>query len=147
MNSTPSIQHTLKNFRRLKLRAYQHGVHYKPFLAYSQSHITDKLAGSIVSSTNQVVLQDNNNMQQQQQQQTTQMTWRKRERKSPRDAMTSLGPQVSVFKFLFRFLQLPTRLYYRIMIISNDNADNVCDDLDDMEKKGPQDMTTSLGHR
>ena len=42
---------------------------------------------------------------------------------------------MSVFKFLFHFLQLLTRLYYRIMIISNDDADNVCNDLDDMEKK------------
>ena len=36
--------------RRVKLRACQHRVHYMPFLAYSQSHVTDKLAGSIVSS-------------------------------------------------------------------------------------------------
>ena len=27
-----------------------HRVHYMPFLAYSQNHVTDKLAGSIVSS-------------------------------------------------------------------------------------------------
>ena len=42
---------------------------------------------------------------------------------------------MSVFKFLFHFLQLLTRLYYRIMIISNDDADNVCNDSDDTEKK------------
>ena len=41
---------TSEDSRRVKLRACQHRVHYMPFLAYSQSHVTDKLAGSIVSS-------------------------------------------------------------------------------------------------
>ena len=43
---------TSEDSRRVKLRACQHRVHYMPFLAYSQSHVTDKLAGSIVSSAN-----------------------------------------------------------------------------------------------
>ena len=41
---------TSEDSRRVKLHACQHRVHYMPFLAYSQSHVTDKLAGSIVSS-------------------------------------------------------------------------------------------------
>ena len=55
---------------------------------------------------------------------------------------------MSVFIFLFHFLQLLIRLYYRITITSNDDGDNACDDLDDTEKKrekGPRDATMSLG--
>ena len=39
---------TSENFAHV--RKMHHRVHYMPFLAYSQSHVTDKFAGSIVST-------------------------------------------------------------------------------------------------
>ena len=62
------------------------------------------------------------------------MTRRKERKKGPRDMTTSLGPYVSVFKFLFHFTT-PNYVVLQIMITCNDNDNNDCDGLDDMEKK------------